>query len=186
MIRLLGVARSARIPHMPRMRERPLRLRITGLASNSTCRHRSDGGKTLRSEARCLRQPCGDIRPRGLYLTLPASIVVHALPEPPVYGQGCELAFRVGAALPIVPLNHVAFRPDCGKHPGFDALRRRAQDNPWRTSMLTEPVENHRSQGVGGSIRRRAGLFTRQVTAWRISNRNYSPKFLTASPARAI
>ena len=127
-------------------------------------------GKKLRFESLCLRQPCGDFRPRGLYLTLPASIIVRAFLEPPVYGQGRELAFRVAAAFPIVPPNHPFVRPDCGEHPGFDAFRRRAQDNPWRTSTLTEPVENHRSQGVGGSIRRRAGFFTRQVIAWRISN----------------
>ena len=84
------------------------------------------GGEKFRFEARCLRQPCGDFRPRPLHVTLLASIVVRAFPEPPVHGQGCELAFRVGTAFPIVSPNHVAFRPDCGKHPGFDALRRPA------------------------------------------------------------
>ena len=129
-----------------------------------------NSGKKFCFEARCLRQPCGDLRPRLLYLTLPASIVVRAFLEPLAFGQSSELAFRVGVALPIVSPNHVVSRPDCGKHPCFDALRRRAQDNPWRTFMLTKPVENHRSQDVGGFIRRRAGFFTRQVFARCISN----------------
>ena len=137
-------------------------IHLAGSSKNS--------GKKFCFEARCLRQPFGDLRPRFLYLTLPASIVVRAFLEPPAFGQGCELAFRVGAALPIVSPNHVVFRADCGKHPGFDALRRRAQDNLWRTFTRTKPVENHRSQGVGGDIRRRAGFFTRQVFARCISN----------------
>ena len=124
---------------------------------------RPEGRAQFCFEERRLRQSFGHFRPRLPYCALLAPVVVWAFPEAPCYRQRSELAFGIGTTLPVVLSYEVIVRPDGGKYPGFDTHGGRAKDEPRRTLQFTKPVENHRTQGVCSSTRRRTGLFARQV-----------------------